>query len=90
MGQALPTDIIIGVDTHKHTHAAVAITGLGARIAELTIRVGRDGYRDLETWALSLGTVRAFGVEGTGSYGAGLVRALRAKGHVVHEVTRPD
>jgi transposase len=90
MDQALPTDIIIGVDTHKHTHAAVAITGLGARLAERTIRVGQDGYRDLETWALSLGTVRAFGVEGTGSYGAGLVRALRDKGHVVHEVTRPD
>ncbi|HYG90954.1 MAG TPA: IS110 family transposase [Azospirillum sp.] len=90
MGQILPTDIIIGVDTHKHTHAAVAITGLGSRVAELTIRVSREGYRDLETWALSLGTVRAFGVEGTGSYGAGLVRALREKGHVVHEVTRPD
>ena len=23
------TDIIIGVDTHKHVHAAVAIDGLG-------------------------------------------------------------
>ena len=35
MSEGLPTDIIIGVDTHKHTHAAVAITRLGARIAEL-------------------------------------------------------
>jgi transposase len=90
MSRALPTDIIVGVDTHKHTHAAVAITGLGARIAELTIRVGREGYRELEVWAQSLGTVRAFGIEGTGSYGAGLARALRAAGHVVHEVGRPD
>jgi hypothetical protein len=40
MTQVSPTDIIIGVDTHKHTHAAVASTGLGARVAELTIKVG--------------------------------------------------
>src|SRR4051794_12974736 len=90
MTQASATDIIIGVDTHKHTHAAVAITGLGARVAELTIKVGRHGYRQLETWAASLGTIHAFGIEGTGSYGAGLARALRDGGHTVHEVSRPD
>ena len=88
MTQASATDIIIGVDTHKHTHAAVAITGLGARVAELTIKVGRHGYRQLETWAAALGT--AFGIEGTGSYGAGLARALRDGGYTVHEVSRPD
>ena len=90
MTQVSPTDIIIGVDTHKHTHAAVAITGLGARVAELTIKVGRQGYRQLETWAASLGTIHAFGIEGTGSYGAGLARALRDGGYTVHEVSRPD
>ena len=90
MSQASPTDIIVGVDTHKHTHAAVAITGLGARVAELTIKVGPHGYRQLEAWARSLGTVRAFGIEGTGSYGAGLARLLRDGGHTVHEVSRPD
>ncbi len=90
MSEATPADIIVGVDTHKHTHAAVAITGLGARVGELTIRVGLAGYRELEAWAQSLGAVRAFGVEGTGSYGAGLARFLREGGHVVHEVGRPD
>jgi transposase len=90
MSGAIPTDIIVGVDTHKHIHAAVAITGLGARVAELTIKVGLAGYRELEVWARSLGTVRAFGIEGTGSYGAGLSRFLREGGHVVHEVGRPD
>ncbi len=90
MSGTMPTDIIVGVDTHKHTHAAVAMTGLGARVAELTIKVGLAGYRELEAWARSLGSVRAFGVEGTGSYGAGLVRFLREGGHVVHEVGRPD
>jgi transposase len=90
MSEATPTDIIVGVDTHKHTHVAVAVTGFGTRVAELTIQVGLAGYRELEVWARSLGTVRAFGVEGTGSYGAGLARFLRGEGHVVHEAGRPD
>jgi transposase len=90
MSGTMPTDIIVGVDTHKHTHAAVAVTGLGACVAERTIKVGLAGYRELEAWARSLGNVRAFGIEGTGSYGAGLARFLREGGHVVHEVGRPD
>src|ERR671912_2798587 len=90
MNKANPHDVIVGIDTHKHTHAAVAITGLGARVGELTIRVGSGGYRELEAWARSLGGVRAFGIEGTGSYGAGLARFLREAGHAVHEVGRPD
>ena len=90
MSQANPHDIIVGVDTHKHTHAAVAVTGLGARVGELTIRVGLGGYRELEAWARSLVAVRAFDIEGTGAYGAGLARFLRAAGHTVHEAGRPD
>src|SRR3982750_284166 len=89
MSQAILPDIIVGVDTHKHTHAAVAVTGLGTRVGKLTIRVGLDGYRELEAWAQSLGAVRASGIEGTGSYGAGLARFLRAAGHTVHEAGRP-
>ena len=89
MSGTMPTDIIVGVDTHKRTHAAVAITRLGARIGELAIEVSLGGYRELETWARSLGAVRAFGIEGTGSYGAGLARFLREAGHAVREVGRP-
>ncbi|MFC0386365.1 hypothetical protein [Muricoccus vinaceus] len=44
MSEARFTNIIVGFDTHKHTHAAVAITRLG----ELTIRVGSDGCRKLD------------------------------------------
>ena len=51
MSEGPPADIIVGVDTHKHTHAAVAITRLGARAGELTIQVSLGGYRELETWA---------------------------------------
>ncbi len=55
MSESNPHDIFVGVDTHKHTHAAVAVTGLGARVGDLTIRVGLGGYRELEAWARSLG-----------------------------------
>lgn len=83
-------DVIIGVDTHKLTHAAAAINALGTRLGAMTIPVSGKGYQALEAWARSLGPVRAFGVEGTGSYGAGLSRFLCEHGHAVVEVNRPN
>ncbi len=41
-------------------------------------------------WAQELGRVDRFGIEGTGSYGAGLTSYLRRCGHRVVEVNRPD
>lgn len=81
--------VIIGVDTHKATHVAVVINMQGARLGALSIPANPKGYQELERWALSFGKVLAFGIEGTGSYGAGLSRALLARGHTVLEVTRP-
>jgi hypothetical protein len=54
-----PADIVVGVDTHKHAHAAVALSGLGARLGAITVPASLKGYRELETWACSFGTVRA-------------------------------
>ena len=48
------------------------------------------GYAGLLAWARGLGQVEVFGVEGTGSYGAGLARFLHAAGQLVLEVNRPD
>src|SRR3954452_7273823 len=90
MDETARADVIVGVDTHKHVHAAVAIDALGARLGATNVPVGERGYRALEAWARSPGPVRAFGVEGTGSYGAGLSRFLVAQGHAVLEVNRPD
>jgi transposase len=67
-----PTDVVIGVDTHKNVHAVAAVSTLGVHLANTTIPASSKGYQALETWATSLGTVRAIGIEGTGSYGAGL------------------
>jgi len=90
MNPTTSTEIIVGVDTHKDIHAAVAINGVGARLGTRTIPVSQKGYQELEAWATSLGPVRAFGVEGTGSYGAGLTRSLQASGYTVIEVNRPN
>jgi transposase len=88
--QAPGRHITIGVDTHKDIHVAVALDGLGARIGELHLPTTPAGYADLEHWAADLGPIEAFGIEGTGSYGAGLARYLDGLGHRVVEVDRPD
>ena len=84
------SNVIIGVDTHKHVHVAVAIDDAGQRLGEHRIPVDTVGYRDLERWARSWGRVSSFGIEGTGSYGVGLASFLRRTGHRVIEVNRGD
>jgi transposase len=90
MSKTNSVKIIIGVDTHKDIQAAVAIKEIGARLGTLTIPVRPKGYWDLEIWARAFGAIHALGIEGTGSYGAGLSRFLQAKGHSVVEVNRPN
>ena len=73
-------DVIVGVDTHKHSHFAKAKDQLGrdfgsARNPDRHVRLCR-----LLSWAQGLGEVIAFGVEGTSSYGAGLARYLQGEG----------
>lgn len=82
--------VIVGVDTHKDVHVAVAVDQRGVRRGQLRIPTTVSGYRDLQRWARTRGAVEAFGVEGTGSYGAGLTRFLLQQGHRVVEVNRPD
>lgn len=84
------TDVIIGVDTHKDEHVAVAIDGLGGTVGEaLFVPATTTGYTELLDWAVLLGDVYAFGVEGCGSYGSGLAKFLRRNDHKVFEVARP-
>lgn len=84
------TEVIVGVDTHADTHVAVAIDHLGRHLGELEIPTTRRGYRQLCAWARRLGDVRRAGVEGTGTYGAGLAAFLAADGIEVIEVNRPN
>jgi transposase len=43
--------IVIGVDSHKRTHTAVAADGNGRRIGEVTVAATSDGHLDLVRWA---------------------------------------
>ncbi len=82
--------VVVGVDTHKHIHVAVALDALGGRVDARSFAADRSGYEQLIDWALSLGREVTFGVEGTGSYGAGLASAIRRRGIGVLEVLRTD
>ncbi len=88
--QASTGKVAIGVDTHKYLHVAVALDELGGRLADLTVAADSGGYALLEQWATGLGRVIAFGIEGTGSYGAGVASHVHRRGHRVIEVNRPD
>ena len=82
--------VVVGVDTHQDNHVAVAIDRQGVRLGERHAPATTFGYGELERWSRSLGEIRAFGIEGTGSYGAGVARFLTGRGHTVVEVNRPD
>lgn len=82
--------VVIGVDTHKYVHVAAVMDSIGGILASLTIATDNGGYQQLLEWANSFGQVIAFGIEGTGSYGAGLTSFIRRNGHRVVEVNRPD
>jgi transposase len=77
------------VDTHKDIHVAVALDGLGRRRGTLSVPTNPTGYEKLLDWASGFGPLEHAGVEGTGSFGAGLARFLKAQGIKVCEVIRP-
>ena len=82
--------IIVGVDTHKHVHVAVVLDDDGQRLGDLRVPVDSLGYQELDRWAQTFGRVLAYGIEGTGSYGANLTSYLRRQGRKVVEVNRGD
>src|SRR5215217_3100377 len=82
--------ITVGVDTHKDFHVARAKDHIGRRLGELVVSTTPAGYRELLAWVQDLGEVEAFGLEGTGSYGAALARYLRRESQLVLEVIRPN
>ena len=82
--------MVVGVDTHQDEHVAVAIDRQGVRLGELHTVATTHGYEELERWSRGLGEIHAFGIEGTGSYGAGVARFLTSRGYTVVEVNRPD
>lgn len=84
-------EVIGGVDTHGHTHHGAAIdAATGKLFDDREFPATPKGYRLLLAWLRSFGAVVKVGVEGTGSYGAGLLRYLSSEQITVIEVARPN
>jgi transposase len=79
-----------GVDTHLDFHVAAVLDHIGGLLGVETFETTEAGYRKLFEWLEGFGTVSRVGVEGTGSYGAGLSRFLLDQGVDVVEVDRPN
>lgn len=82
-------DVVIGVDTHKHTHTAVATSATGGGLGEATVATDLKGYRHLLSFARRWQGRRVWAIEGAGGYGAGLYRFLTDRGERIVELDRP-
>ena len=89
-GQSAQFDHVVGIDTHRDFHVAVALAPNGGRLGELTFTATSKGYEELVAWTEQYGVRPVFAMEGTGSYGAGLCRELLDAAYDVIEVNRPD
>lgn len=81
--------VIGGVDTHADTHEGAALDDQGRLLGVRSFATTQRGYRQLLKWLRGFGFVQAVGIEGSGSYGAGLTRYLRAARVHVIEINRP-
>jgi transposase len=79
-----------GVDTHGDGHVAAVLDPVGGVLGTRAFDATPDGYRQLFLWLLGFGQLGTVGIEGTGTYGAGLARFLRRQGSRVVEVDRPN
>lgn len=79
-----------GVDTHQDTHTAAVIDQVGRVLGTREFAATPAGYTAMLAWMRGHGGLARAGVEGTGAYGAGLVRMLRSNGVEVIEVDRPN
>ena len=83
-------EITGGIDTHADTHTVAALDQLGRLLGHATFPATSTGYAELMCWLQGHGQITAVGIEGTGSYGAGLARYLTGQGVKLVEVDRPD
>jgi len=79
-----------GVDTHAEVHVAGLVDQAGRVLGTGEFAATTAGYRGALAWMRSHGQLVKVGVEGTGSYGAGLARYLAGQGVEVAEVIRPN
>jgi transposase len=79
-----------GVDTHKHEHVAAVVDHVGGEPRTQSFPNTGAGHAALLAWLQGHGPLGRVGIEGTGSYGVGLMRHLTAAGVAVVEINRPN
>lgn len=79
-----------GIDTHKDIHVAAVTDHLGTCRGTRRFPTTSIGYQALTRWLASHGVIDRIGVEGCGSWGAGVARHLTTAGHTVVEINRPN
>ena len=82
--------VTAGVDTHRDVHVVAVLDERGAELGCEPFAADPAGYRKALAWVRGFGPVERIGVEGTGSYGAGLTRDLHNQRVVVVEVSCPN
>ena len=79
-----------GIDTHGEVHVAAALDEVGGLLGAESFEANPDDYSSLLAWLSTFGDVTRVGIEGTGSYGAGVARFLARAGVEVVEVDRQN
>ena len=79
-----------GVDTHHSVHVAAALDEIGGLLGVESFPTTVAGYHALLSWLAGFGEIQVIGIEGTGSYGAGLARHAARRRIRVVEVDRAD
>lgn len=82
--------VIGGVDTHKDLHVAAVVDSTGRICGTEVFPNEAAGHRRMLRWFQGHGDVVRVGIEGTGSYGAGLFRFMASQDIEVLEVVRPN
>jgi len=82
--------VVGGVDTHRDSNVAAVVDMNGGLLGVESFPTTADGHLSLSLWMVGFGTIDRVGIEGTGSYGAGLARHLSSLAMIVIEVDRPN
>lgn len=84
------TAVWVGVDTHRDRHHVAVLDSVGRELGDRSFAATAAGYAQLQQWVTNFGPVACAAIEGTGSYGAGLCRALTSAGWQVRDTVPGD
>jgi transposase len=79
--------IVIGADTHKHSHTVAAVDAVtGRALGDRTARARRRSFDDLLRWARGVGAERVWTIEDCRHVSGALERFLLVRGERVVRV----